>query len=395
LALGVLVGIRWWGSDDGDSWVYEQTGTRDVLGNGWAMTLVTDGEVVCGSTPGSIGRTEGQLFCLDPVTGKERFRAQLGIAVTPLTLVDGTVLVWTTERPEGSGELRAYSLDGDQRWAVPLNGLPPALPHRIRLPVAGDGVLAAIDRRGDGAPRELVGVDVSTGEERWRVSDPDHPMAFDLYVFGDGERFYATRAGEVGHRIVAVDPASGSELWRSAPVSQTVGVTINAAVAFEDGTAMAFAISGANSKLVVLEAATGRLLWDADVLFDPTQTRSSLAHVDDVTVVISDDGEMTGYDRAGTQLWTRSVDESDQHSLIVQDGVLYHAGPGLSTVDPRSGVSQVILEGGTLEAGAVVETSDGGIARDLGDVVVVGDRLVVGGLSPVEGFRLDDLQGAG
>ena len=143
------------------------------------------------------------------------------------------------------------------------------------MPVIGDLLLVIEDS-------ELVGVRVADGSEAWRSyvppNDgdrglPEGPQATDDDVFTDGTLAYIAietldheTAGDVTGNIVAVDPATGREVWRSAELGDIgYGAGIADAAPFDEGGAVAFLMEGTPRRIVVLDAATGQQRWEAPI----------------------------------------------------------------------------------------------------------------------------------
>jgi outer membrane protein assembly factor BamB len=276
------------------------------------------------------------------------------------------------------GRLVALSFEGEELWSAPAK----AMPSR-ELPVV-DGVVALVE--GD----ELVGIDVSTGQERWRVYNSgglDATRAAGDDVYADGAQFYAAievsdvLAGEQFGHVVAIDPASGSERWRS-PVLGDVEWDggPEAAAPFDDGGAVAFlmdGISGSPRRMVVLDAATGQQRWEARIVDD----YASIVHLDGSTIV-ADGRDMRSYDRDGEQSWRvrspvldRSPDLLSPGDLVVDQGRLFVAGHDVYEVDPATGASDRI----------------GGKGVDAKDVAIAADRLLIAGLMELEAIPLSSI----
>jgi outer membrane protein assembly factor BamB len=380
VVVGAVVATR--GSSGGagpageGSWSYEP-GTP-------TSALVSNEQAVCGTT------ADGELFCVEAATGDETFRTRPGggqrgetVNVSNPTLAGDTLLVQTAARGDG---LRAYSLDGDPRWSAPVGGGPGTL--ELTPVVVGDvvGAIATVE-----LDRELVGVDLATGEELWRNytthrSDVGEMQLATLGPVTDGERLYVVLGslGEEDSVIAAVDPATGDELWRT-PVGG-FGVSGMRATPVEGGAAMAFtfnAVSG--SQLAVLDSATGALRWEQPL----TSPHHDLVEAGGV-IVVADGQELRGYDPAGQQLWSgpgpvAASSGSFEGSLVVEGGVLYDVGLDLHQVDPATGTSQQLNGTGRDGGGGDSDDSDDEgedeVVLDDGlsasDVARVGDLLVI------------------
>jgi outer membrane protein assembly factor BamB len=377
-AVGVAVVVR---APDGGSDVWESEVARS------AQHLVTDGQTVCGGD-------DGLLFCLDAATGEVRFTDRPADEVTPMSIVDGTVLV--AEEPSDSAEsvLAAFSLDGEEMWTTPL-----VEPPLDALPVI-DGVVAlrAASVASDATrtaltDHDLVGLDLATGEDRWRVATARNDV--DVRVVGnvlsDGEHFlYSDQTMPMGpdgaSAIVAIDPGTGAELWRSPwERGDRYGFPgIYDAAPVDGGSAVAVVggLLGQQVQLTVLDVANGEVRWRAPL----GPYVAAVAHLDGVTVAYYE-RELRGYDRDGEQLWAAPAPLTGElpnpthvryGDLAVERDVLYFSGSGsVHELDPASGASRPAVDGSAL------------------DWVVTDERLVVArpccrdGWGPIEGLPLD------
>ena len=335
-----------------------------------SLHLAVGGGMVCSTTVRNL------VYCLDAATGDERFSVQMDPAavVTPPVLLDDRLLVAISGV---DGQLFAYSFEGEELWKASLETT-----LMDDLPVAG-GVVAVVQRE------ELIGIDVSNGQERWRVypsDDFEGPHPAGSTVFTDGSRFYAAirlsdiLSGDTFGHVVAVDPASGDELWRS-PVLGEVGWSgPEAAAPFADDSAVAFmmrGISGSSRPMVVLDAATGQPRWEARI----TSDYASIVHLDGSTIV-ADGTDMRAYDRDGERSWSvrspvlaRSPDLLSPGILTVEEGRLFVAGHDVYEVDPATGASDQIGEDGV----------------DAKDVAIADDRLLIAGLMELEALPLSSI----
>jgi outer membrane protein assembly factor BamB len=383
-ALGVVAALLVRQTSGGESgrgagdqgWEAEQYGNSQMLAG--------DDERVCSVSADRL------LFCLDPATGEEQFSHQFyDSIVTSPALAGGRVLV-ASSRSGSTGALVAFSTDGTEQWAVPVD-----ISTDRRMPVVGD-VVAIVS--GDAPAGELVAIDVATGAERWRMftsaDDGTQPHVVSTNAFADGSRFYVAVAYEdpssaagVSGQIVAVDPGSGEELWRS-PVLPTITWSrgITAVAPFTDGASTAFLLDAGmvgedgqpldQREVVVLDTESGELRWNVPV----AGIHAGLAHLDDLTVVV-DGAEMHAYDAGGQVVWTAPTPTGDDAPdgpepvrLVAEDGHLFAVGRDVFEIDAATGGSALVIDSGTTR-----------------DVVAAGDHVVVAGVFAVAAVPLSDL----
>jgi outer membrane protein assembly factor BamB len=377
-AVLAVVGVGGWvtvdrsGADEpeaSDGW------TSDELSN--SRMLTTDGERVCSTT------LERVLYCLDAATGEELFTTEIDSDSLTSPQLVGDSLVLGGSRFY-SGELYTYSLEGDEQWRAPID----ADDEDTRLPIAGD-VTAVVE------DEQLVGVDLATGEELWRTyaesddeggssagdSSGDGLTAVPSDVFTDGSRFYAAvqsydpaTGGGDGH-VVAVDPGSGSEIWRS-PQLPDVGMRsgIRKLAPFDDGSAVAVHLEGFPQRIVVLESETGQMRWEVGLVSE----YASVAHLDGLTVV-ADGADTRAYDAQGQEVWAMASpvleskpDLLSPGELVVDQGRLFAVGYDVYEIDPADQSSRLLRSGGSAH-----------------DVVVVGDLLVISAVMELQAVPLD------
>ena len=344
---------------------------------GGSQLLASDGDQVCSVTSDSL------VYCLDPATGDEVFSRQLYLSVvTSPTLADGGVLLGGSSSGS-AGTVFAYTAEGDDLWEAPLD-----ITSDRPLLVVGD-VVALVS--GDGRDGALVGLDLATGAERWRVYDAAGGAASQLlstHVFTDGVRLYATVVEGVSETslgtgyIVAIDPASGQEIWRS-PEIAGVGISreVASAAPFGDGSAAAFAVDASPSvaedggRVVVLDSATGAIRWEV-----ATAATATVAHVEGLVVML-DGANLRAFDSSGGEVWASPVPVSDEApgepavtALAVEGGRLFGVGRHVYAIDPATGETEVVVSSGTTS-----------------DVAVAGDALVVASLFAVSAVPLDDV----
>jgi outer membrane protein assembly factor BamB len=375
VAVGALVATRPSGDDDGGSgdsasrpWVVP------ALGN--SQKLTTDGEVVCSTTVDSI------LWCASGETGETTFTiAHDDISNSP-ELVDGIVLMGLGLNSHG--EFLAYSLDGEELWRSDVSVEPDA-----KMAVVGDTVLA-VDRLTVNIERELVAVDLSTGQERWRTfttHNREDPWLLSADVHTDGRYVYVTvetydpdvvtdRRDDEPTFVIAIDPASGAEVWRAQLAAPSDGIVSFASL--DDGALTAVVVDGGDGhgEMLVVDAATGQRRWQVP-LTSPRYAGTSMAHIDGVTV-LADGEETRGYSNDGTELWAvpspqiaRSPSFDHPGDLVVDSGRLWSVGYDVYEFDPADGTSVLLAEG-------VSAT----------DVAVVGDHLVIAGIQQLEAIAI-------
>lgn len=356
VAAVVLVGaavavVRTVTSDDGVAW---RIGGSD----GGAHRLVADDETVCGSND------DADIVCLDAADGHELFRQPGPSEAALLTIVDGVVL--TGRQRSGDPQVTAYSRDGQEMWtASVLAPVDPPVAERVVLTI----------------PDTLQGwraLDLSTGDPLWEWSpDIDRPGSLSVgQPETDGTWFYVTvavagpNAGEFSTELVAIDPVSGDERWRTTlDTTDRQGyrrIMVQDAATLDDSTA-AVIVGDYNRdrRLVVVRSETGDIVEEEGLTAGP----AVVAGLDGVAVVLLED-RLQGYTSDGRLLWTTTVPGMTAPSddlnarpngdLLSGHGRLYvnahccdDGGRGLWAVDTRTGDIDLLIDD---DVGSVVLT---------------------------------------
>ena len=151
----------------------------------------------------------------------------------------------------------SLTLDGEERWRVPMGGGPVNSIQRSAHPLVVDGVVyaptASTTWHSD-AEEALYAIDDADGSEVWRyVPDAEQPWTFPP-AYAGGVVYLSV----LDHGVIALDAKTGDVLWQTqVPTNGTPTVANGRAfVSLEppDGTV---------SHVVALDAATGEEVWRA------------------------------------------------------------------------------------------------------------------------------------
>lgn len=160
------------------------------------------------------------------------------------------------------------------------------------ITLAADGVLF-LSQEGF-----TIAFDATSGEEKWRVEDSSSDL-----LFHTGGVLY------LGRGRLALDSASGSELWRSDGV--ILAATENMVIT--QGNSLIFVGTDVN---------TWGEIWRLDVHSALGTTFPNVLHMDLETVIIADDSGVWALATSnGQQLWHKTLDGGFNDS-IVSDGLL-------------------------------------------------------------------------
>lgn len=182
------------------------------------------------------------------------------------------------------------------------------------LAIAGDVVLVSGD--------PLVGRDLATGKERW--SRPDTAVPGARMILGGG-RLHLASARYDGD-VVALDPATGDEVWRS-----RLGGRYNQPRPVGADAERVYVIAGVREKdysssknvIAAIDVRTGKVAW-SERRDAGTEEHGIHSTVSGRRLVYTDQREnVTVRDTVtGRQLWTKKLSRSNFDRLIVHDGLV-------------------------------------------------------------------------
>jgi outer membrane protein assembly factor BamB len=240
-----------------------QVWTKDV-GRGWAGPTVAGERLIVFHRVGD----EEVVECLDPATGKERWKSAYrtryvddfnfddGPRATPL-IADGRVFTLGAD-----GDLRAWELNSGKgiwdRNIIKDYRVPKGFFGAATSPMIADGkLLINVGVKGAG----VVAFDPATGKEIWKASDDG--VSYSSPVVGklDGEELavFFTRQG-----LLALVPKSG-EVRYQYPWRPRINASVNAATPIVSDNRVYISTSYSTGA-VVLEAKKGKLeeVWQGD-----------------------------------------------------------------------------------------------------------------------------------
>jgi outer membrane protein assembly factor BamB len=241
----------------------------------------------------------GELWRVNVANGLGERVAQFDETIEAAPALDGGRLYFGTQ----AGSLIAYDLD--QRatlWRASLAG-------GMRFtPLVSDGRVFAHARNDSGGT--LYALQAASGDMLWQVGTDG---------LGNGS---PVRAGEVlvmnGENLIALDPITGNEIWRSASFLSIGGIIAEANVVYAVG-------AGAqNETLVALDAGTGEKLWQSTEPGTFIFSRPALDLASRTLIAGTSQGTVVGLDAAtGATRWRFPADAAVQSDIQIQDGIVY------------------------------------------------------------------------
>ena len=211
-------------------------------------------------------------------------------------------------------------------WAVSIGEASDRGRRILAQPVVARGMVFAMD-----AETRVTAVNAQTGERAWSVDLAPKGAEGGFgggVAYADGRVFVTTGYAQ----LIALDPASGAELWR-----RNVRTPIRCAPTVADNRVYATTL---DNRLEVTDATTGTPMWTHSGIAETTVLlgHSSPAYADGVVVVPYSSGEIFGL-RAdnGRMIWSDSLtsvrradvvsDLADIRGLpVISAGVVYAVG---------------------------------------------------------------------
>lgn len=193
--------------------------TADLPGLGHSSPVVHDGRIYTASADEAAGVR--YLLCHDLTTGRQLWRRdypgaiekhhQQNSSASGTVTVDARGVYWLWGTSENV-RLEALTHAGEPRWGVDLG--PFVGPHGFGgSPVVwNDLVIVPLEQDEAGA---IVGIDATTGAERWRLAREGVGKAAYAtpLVLSDAEAGPQVICTSKAHGIYAIDPTTGRVLW--------------------------------------------------------------------------------------------------------------------------------------------------------------------------------------
>lgn len=296
----------------------------------------------------------GEVFRLDPATGREVWRAESGFTITGgVGAGDGLVLVGGEK-----GEVAAFGEDGKLRWKANASS------EILSAPQASNGIVVV--RSGDG---HIAGLSAADGTRQWLYERATPALIVRSYA---GVRIArgVVFAGFAGGKMAMINLTNGIALLE-VQVSQPRGNTelerisdITSLPSIDNEQVCAVAFQGS---VACFDLSQGSLLWNRELSSD-----KGLMLSDNYLYVTNTDGEVFALDKtSGSSMWKNDQLSLRRTSAPYAFGKYVAVGDyegylHLLSRDDGSFVARMEIGGGgivaapvELEGGMLVQTSDG------------------------------------
>ncbi|WP_436901531.1 outer membrane protein assembly factor BamB family protein [Halovenus halobia] len=360
----------------------------DPTFTGQISGVVSDGQYLYTVVSGTMFRSNNEtsplntLFAIDPASGETVWRTAfndgpaLGSAVTPAVADERILLVGRT--------LQAFRRTGERDWrttpAQVATGPPVATDADVYLPTAG-------------------GVECRTladGSERWTVSPGAVSRSSTVAVAEN------TVYASLGNEVVALARADGTERWRTdagtesalRPGSRTpVGTPVVDDQRVYVAGGFSAALNGDNAALVALDRASGDELWRYRPEPSAAGDGPQVAGVYGLPVLVdgrllaiarTTGGDPTGYSEFGmvaintadgSEIWASALSQTLATSVVGASDTVY-AGTGGASDEPTENALAAFDTADGSPVGVGETDGMGGISRGQ-PVAVVDDAIVV------------------
>lgn len=267
---------------------------------------------------------ENSVVALDAAAGSIRWQVDRAVGPAGSAASDGEFVVHGEGRGTEGAIVGRTVEDGEEVWRVPVRA-----PSAASLTVAEGLALAGLRNR------EVVAVDIDTGEVVWKAELPGRvdtaPAVAEGRVVVVAENFSDGEAA-----VVALDIGDGTEVWDFAPEGARVGVS-SATVA--DGVVY---VGLGDGSIRALDAADATQKWQSDLrLFFSAQ--STLA-IGDRVAVVDRAGHLYGLDLAsGVEQWVFRLPGAAAETSPVLIGDFALVGDSSSQVSAIDGSSGLLV----------------------------------------------------
>jgi outer membrane protein assembly factor BamB len=336
-----------WDSKENVRW------TADLPGRGVSSPVVVGGKVYLTANSG-MNQTRLHVLCLDAASGRTLWERQFWAtgqtlchpktcmaAPTPVADGHGVYALF------GTADLVALDSDGNVRWLRSLSGEHPKMVNhvgRASSPVLYQDVLI-VPQENQGKSF-LLGVDRTTGRDRWRADRPPDNNYATPVLARHGDRADLLMVAE--HGLTAFDPLTGARHWDYVPEEGKMS-PIPSPVVAGDGLILA---PGYGRGIFALRAAAGAAApkreWKSIKL--GAATASPLV-ADGKVYALTGAGVLQCADLAdGKVVWDLRVQGPFSASPVLADGKLYLVNEaGTTFVVRATGVEPKILASNELK----------------------------------------------
>jgi outer membrane protein assembly factor BamB len=333
-----------WGANEGLRWKVE------LPGRGLSAPVIAGGRVFVTACTGP-DQERLHVLCFDEATGKKLWERQFRVTGTTLCHTK-TNMAAPTPATDGkhivalfaSHDLVCLDRDGNLRWFRSLTGDYPTVGNNVGMassPVLWkDLVILAMENAGESF---AAGIDLRTGQNRWRVPRP-RGINWVTPLVIEHKTDKGTRAEvlfQSGGDLSAYDPTTGAKRW----IYTAKGMATIPSPVFAEGRLL---VPGGRFQALKPDpdGKPPELLWQSNKL--PTGYSSPVGHEGRVYTV-SSRGVVNCADAAtGKPLWDLRLEGDFAASPLVADGKVYAVSEDGTATVLRAGPKLEVLGGGAV-----------------------------------------------
>jgi len=213
--------------------------TREIARGSLELAILGSPAAVLAGSEVVVGFSDGSLAGLDPVSGVERWREQIGDGKFPDVQAEVLIVGDLIISGAFGGPLVALDMQTrERRWVNSEAGATSAM-------VEAGGYIYTTDLQG-----RLLCIDVADGREVWKWDYKEAQFGAPVRVSG------TILVGDVGGTLHALDRFEGKLQWTYRPMDGTRLAGVTAAVAV-DGRQVLFTTAGGSLRSVIAEKAWG------------------------------------------------------------------------------------------------------------------------------------------
>ena len=288
--------------------------------SGFGSPIIWEGKIFLSGAD----ETTREVYCIDAITGKFLWnKAVKNIPGSPSEekspeVSEDTGYAAATMTTDGNrvfaiysnGDLIAFDFEGKQIWAKNIGVPENPYGYSSSLVIYKNLLLIQFDQEEDSF---ITGLDVSTGQERWKTKRGFGSSWASPTLINTGERDEVVLAADP--MVVSYDPNNGKELWR---VECLEGGEIAPSPVYSNGILY---VAADYVKLAAIDVKKREIAWETQNAIPGVSTPLV---VGEYLIAGLGEGGMVCYNaRTGEEIWFEDSDEGFYASPILVEGKVY------------------------------------------------------------------------